>query len=66
MFRAQSIPVTGLPGPKKDVFRASIVITEQEGVSTLEECRCEGDSSIEARLQRLLGEIVAERNKPAA
>jgi hypothetical protein len=65
-MRAQSIPVTGLPGPKKLVFSAHVVITEQEGVSTIAEWRFDGDSSIAERLRGLLEKIVAERNKPAA
>jgi hypothetical protein len=65
-MRGQSIPVTGLPGPKQKVFTAYIVITEQECVTNLEEWRPEGDESIASRLHGLLKEIVAERNKSAA
>jgi hypothetical protein len=59
-MRAQSIPVTGLPGPREPVFSARIVITEQEGVCT-REWNYDGDASIGTRVQKLLDEIVAER-----
>ncbi len=64
-MKAQVIPVTGLRGPRKTVFDARLVITEQEGVSELA-WNFQGDASIAERLQKLLEEIVAQRNKPPA
>jgi len=63
-MKAQSIPVTGLPGPRKTIFSAHIVITEQEGVCT-PEWNYDGDASIAARAQKLFDDIVAERKSAA-
>lgn len=64
-MKAQSIAVTGLPGPRKPVFEAHIDIKEQEGVTELVGWECRGDTAIAERLHKLLMEIVAERNKSA-